>query len=387
LSSVDNTADSNKNVLSATKLTTARNITIGNTAKSFDGSTNIAWSIAEVGALPLTGGTISGAITFSNANNQLIGKRTADNDLDNRLLNTEMAWSYTGTSDAAATTNKFNTINNANGILSFNTHNGGYGHQIGMSSDGKMYHRFKNGSAFNAWGSIYSSNNKPNKTDVGLNLVDNTSDSSKNVLSATKLTTIRTINGTNFDGTTNITTANWGTARTITVGSTGKSINGSANIAWTLAEIGAAPTSHTHDYVPNSSVYGGTGSGTGVWNKIPKVGGDGVIEIGKYIDFHAEAAGTTDFDIRLTATSGSLHCSGAFTATKTHNPAYNDYAEYFPKEEGYHTEAGDIIALRCGDGDEIYELAKDDGYCNSGLVVGVHSDEYGHLMGGEYKPD
>ncbi|KAF2331413.1 hypothetical protein [Flavobacterium nitrogenifigens] len=44
-----------------------------------------------------------------------------------------------------------------------------------------------------------------NKTAVGLANVDNTADSTKNVLSATKLTTARTINGVGFDGTANIT--------------------------------------------------------------------------------------------------------------------------------------------------------------------------------------
>ena len=43
------------------------------------------------------------------------------------------------------------------------------------------------------------------KGDVGLGNVDNTADSAKNVLSATKLTTARTINGVSFDGTANIT--------------------------------------------------------------------------------------------------------------------------------------------------------------------------------------
>lgn len=43
------------------------------------------------------------------------------------------------------------------------------------------------------------------KADVGLNLVDNTADSAKNVLSATKLKTARTINGVSFDGSANIT--------------------------------------------------------------------------------------------------------------------------------------------------------------------------------------
>ena len=63
---------------------------------------------------------------------------------------------------------------------------------------------------------------------------------------ATKLKTARSINGTNFDGSGNITTANWGTSRTLTIGSTGKSVNGSGNVSWSLSEIGAAASSHNH---------------------------------------------------------------------------------------------------------------------------------------------
>lgn len=77
-----------------------------------------------------------------------------------------------------------------------------------------------------------------------------------NATTATTLATARTINGTSFNGSANITTANWGTARTITIGSTGKSVNGSSNISWTLAEIGAASTSHTHNYAGSSSAGG-----------------------------------------------------------------------------------------------------------------------------------
>lgn len=63
------------------------------------------------------------------------------------------------------------------------------------------------------------------------------------------MATARTINGTSFNGSANITTANWGTARTITIGSTGKSVNGSGNVSWSLSEIGAAAASHTHTTV------------------------------------------------------------------------------------------------------------------------------------------
>lgn len=72
---------------------------------------------------------------------------------------------------------------------------------------------------------------------------------SGNAATATTLQTARNINGTSFNGSASITTANWGTARTLTVGSTGKSVNGSANITWTLDEIGAAPKSHDHNRI------------------------------------------------------------------------------------------------------------------------------------------
>ena len=62
------------------------------------------------------------------------------------------------------------------------------------------------------------------KADVGLGSVDNTADSAKVVASA----------------------ATWTTGRTLTLGDTARTLNGSANLAWTLAEIGAAAAGHGH---------------------------------------------------------------------------------------------------------------------------------------------
>lgn len=59
------------------------------------------------------------------------------------------------------------------------------------------------------------------------------------------------------------------------------------------------------------------------------------------------------------------------------NACWNDYAEYFPKGED--TEAGDIIALDTTSAKEQYIKAD----FNSKRVVGVHSDTYGHLIGGD----
>lgn len=69
------------------------------------------------------------------------------------------------------------------------------------------------------------------------------------VASTAKLQTPRQINGTNFDGTANITTSYWGTARTLTIGNSAKSVNGSGNVSWSLTEIGAAAANHTHNYI------------------------------------------------------------------------------------------------------------------------------------------
>lgn len=62
-----------------------------------------------------------------------------------------------------------------------------------------------------------------------------------NAATASKMATARTINGTNFDGSAAIITANWGTARAITVGNAVKSVDGSTAVSWSLSEIGAVP--------------------------------------------------------------------------------------------------------------------------------------------------
>ncbi len=66
---------------------------------------------------------------------------------------------------------------------------------------------------------------------------------------ATKLATPRKINGTDFDGSADITTVRWGAARTITIGANAKLVDGGSDVSWSLSEIGAASASHTHALV------------------------------------------------------------------------------------------------------------------------------------------
>ena len=82
-----------------------------------------------------------------------------------------------------------------------------------------------------------------------------------NATTATALQTARSINGTNFNGTGNITTANWGTARNISIADatatntgTGVSVNGSGNVTLKLpATIKASLTGNVTGNVSGSS--------------------------------------------------------------------------------------------------------------------------------------
>ena len=69
------------------------------------------------------------------------------------------------------------------------------------------------------------------------------------------------------------------TARKLTIGNTGKTFNGTADVAWTLADIGAAASNHTHSYIPLSGSASITGdleftnySGTATRGVIGKIG-------------------------------------------------------------------------------------------------------------------
>lgn len=68
---------------------------------------------------------------------------------------------------------------------------------------------------------------------------------------------------------------------------------------------------------------------------------------------------------------------GVLTAARVVTARYNDYAEFF--ERGEETEAGDIIALDLSSDEERYVKATP----KNRVIVGIHSDEYAHIIGGE----
>lgn len=202
LNNVDNTADSAKNVLSASKLTTARNIN----GVAFDGSHNITIT-ANPTATQLTGENLNDITTpgeyFAVGSNAVTNKPSGIDAFSLQVLKSAAGW--------------YEQLIISSNLLA-----------------GKIYQRRWMGTAWSSWTSVYSELFKPSKSDVGLGNVDNTADSIKNVSSATKLTT----------------------ARNITVGSAKKSFDGTADISFSLADIGASSSNHTHNYASKVTLAG-----------------------------------------------------------------------------------------------------------------------------------
>lgn len=73
---------------------------------------------------------------------------------------------------------------------------------------------------------------------------------------------------------------------------------------------------------------------------------------------------------------GGIIATGDITGDRVFNAWWNDYAEFF--ERGEETEVGDIVALDEGSDEERYVKASKE----NPFVVGVHSDTYGHILGG-----
>ena len=158
-----------------------RTLTIGSTGKTFNGTANVSWTLAEIGAassghnhdstyLKLTGGTVTGTLTLSK-----------ETDVD----------------DAAASTGAL-IIGNASG-----THLAFDGNEIIAKT------------ASTTMGTLYLNES------VSINNAGN--------VTATTFTGALAGNAT--------TATTWKTARTLTIGATGKSVDGSANVSWSKAEI------------------------------------------------------------------------------------------------------------------------------------------------------
>jgi len=165
-----------------------------------------------------------------------------------------------------------------------------------------------------------------------------------NATTASTLATQRTINGAAFDGSANISFTSDAVAEgssnlyhtvaraaaaapvqsfntrvgpivlsnvdvTTALGFTPPSVTGAgASGTWGINITGNAATA------TNATTLGGfpiASAGTGgAWNSIPRINGDGVMEVGRYIDFHSTANSGVDNVLRLDAQPSGLYISG-----------------------------------------------------------------------------
>ena len=79
----------------------------------------------------------------------------------------------------------------------------------------------------------------------------------------------------------------------------------------------------------------------------------------------------------LGSTAYYIGSDGTAKFNKAYGACFNDYAEFFPRGES--TEPGDIIALDTSNNTEKYIKATN----SSSVPVGVHSDEFAMVIGGD----
>ncbi len=84
--------------------------------------------------------------------------------------------------------------------------------------------------------------------------------------------------------------------------------------------------------------------------------------------------GTNSSTLQMTG-AGTLSSSADFTAPRVYNAVWNDYAEFFECTDAA-TEPGDIIARLPGQTERYGRAMAQD------MVVGVHTDEFAHVIGG-----
>lgn len=220
------------NAASATKLATARTLTIGSTGKTFNGTGNVSWSLAEIGAAASSHNHIQ---LYAKTDNRSVA--TAPNDYNNYFTIAGLKQT------SAVGTPMTGTYVGIIGWRQWSDSSGGPATELAFGDEGIAFRQ----GATTSWGGwnrlIHSGNYNsyaPTKTGTGASGTWGISITG-NAATATKAATLTT-------------------ARTLTIGSKGKTFNGSANVSWTLAEIGAAAASHTHSYAPL------TGAGTsGTW--------------------------------------------------------------------------------------------------------------------------
>lgn len=292
------TATTATTATTAGKWSTARTITIGSKGKSVDGSANVSWSLAEIGAA-----ATSHTHTIANITDLRI-KNVASSVTTSAPVAT-WANSSIKNNDIIFGGDYKTTTANSNIIFSSNTG------VVNMVIDGEFY-------ANEGQNKVYHAGNKPTPADIG-------AAASSHGTHVTYSTTAPLVAGTAAIGSAN------NVARGDHVHPAQTSVSGNAGTATTLQTArnialggllsGSASFNGSANITINASVAKPPKSGDWFSGGIPIVNTDGVMEIGKYIDFHNTDTSTNDYDVRLQANT-STPCvitlpSGAGTLART----------------------------------------------------------------------
>lgn len=244
------------NAGTATKLKNTRTLTVGSTGKNFDGSANVSWTLAEIGAAASSHDhTILGSVDTRNANG---------------LPNSYTARGITPEFKATSTIGLPNVGKNFAGVLTYQqwsditNWSGGKTTQFATIDDGRMYYRKGDGSGWGSWYQFYTTANKPTPSDIGAAAtthgthVTYSTTSPKVAGTAAVGSESSVARGDHVHAAQTSVTGNAGTAtklqtaRNITIGNKTNSFDGSAAISFTLADIGAAASSHNHGLLHDS---------------------------------------------------------------------------------------------------------------------------------------
>ena len=262
------------NAGSATKLETARTLTIGSTGKTFDGSGNVSWSLSEIGAAAASHNHDGVYYTEAEIDELLEGKANTSHGTHVTYSTTAPAANGTASAGTAASVSRSDHVHPLQTTVSGNA---GTATKLAAAKNitiGNKTNAFDGSEAITFTlsdiGAAASSHNHDGVyyTEAEVDeLLDGKADSSHGT-HVTWATNAPKANGTAAVGTVSrvaredhvhplqtTISGNAGsatvleTARTLTIGSTGKTFDGSGNVSWSLSEIGAAAASHNHDGV------------------------------------------------------------------------------------------------------------------------------------------
>ena len=379
----ENKAQSTVAAGTASKLATARTLTIGNTGKTFDGSANVSWTLGELGAVvantAITGATAT-KITYDSKGLVTSGTTLVAADIPNLDTSKITTGTFTAarmpafTGDATSTAGT-SRLTLANSGVTAATYGGNNSiPSIAVDAKGRVTSASNiapsgtwdisvSGSAatlttarnINLSGDVTGTVSFNGSQDVSItttiaaNSVVLGTDTTGNYVAGATAGSYILVTGTAGEGwsptiAVDATSANTASkvvardasgnfsagtitatlsgnastatklaaARTLTIGATGKPFNGSQDVSWTLAEIGAATTNHTHSYLPLSG-----GALTGVLQVTDGSAAIPAISFGTdtYVGIYKSAANTLAFTTAGTAAM-TLNANGDLTVLR-----------------------------------------------------------------------